>query len=95
MRKILLIVLLVPFAASAASVYKCELDGRVQFQDRACPGSRPDENLVEIRAFRLLNSGTPAPTPVAAVADAKAPVVETAKAEMTQTAKAELAQSSH
>jgi len=81
MRKSLLITLLFPFAAMAGSVYRCEANGRLQFQDRPCPGSRADEHLVEIRAFRLLNSNVPAVAALAAPATPAVAQVEAAKPE--------------
>jgi len=40
MRKFLLILALISFSASAAPMYKCEIDGKTVYKDYPCPGGK-------------------------------------------------------
>jgi hypothetical protein len=61
MRSLLCALLLAPFAASAG-VYKCDVNGKVQYQDRPCAGSTSSDNQVEMHSNRPVNTGnSPAP----------------------------------
>ncbi len=57
MRKVLFCLILASPSLASAGVYKCDVNGKVAYQDRPCAGAKSDENQIEIHANRPVNTG--------------------------------------